>query len=122
MAGVILVVDDDVTLAASLRATLASENVTIEDAVDAASACALLDERRFCGLILDLVLEDSNGFEVLRYLERQKIAIPTIVVTRKLPAYVREMLAEEQVKLVFPKPVDPRLIGAVVLGMCGIAV
>lgn len=121
MAGAVLVVDDDVTLAASLRDTLASEDVTIEEAVDATSACALLDEQRFCGLVLDLVLEDSNGFEVLRYLERQKIAIPTIVVTQKLPAYVREMLAEEQVKLVFPKPVDPRLLGAVVLGMCGIA-
>lgn len=121
MAGVILVVDDDLTLAASLRAALTSEDVTIEEAADAASACALLDERRFCGLVLDLVLEDSNGFEVLRYLERQRIGIPTIVVTQKLPSYVREMLAEEQVKLVFPKPVDPRLLGAVVLGMCGIA-
>lgn len=121
MAGVILVVDDDLTLAASLRAALTSEDVTIEEAADAASACALLDERRFCGLVLDLVLEDSNGFEVLRYLERQRIGIPTIVVTQKLPSYVREMLAEEQVKLVFPKPVDPRLLSAVVLGMCGIA-
>ena len=121
MAGVILVVDDDVTLAASLRAALTSEEVTIEEAVDAASACALLDERRFCGLVLDLVLEDSNGFDVLRYLERQKIGIPTIVVTQKLPSYVREMLAEEHVKLVFPKPVDPRVLGAVLMGMCGIA-
>lgn len=121
MAGIILVVDDDVTLAASLRAMLAAEDVTIEEAVDATSACTLLDERRFCGLVLDLVLEDSNGFEVLRYLERQKIDIPTIVVTQKLSGYVQEMLAEEQVKLVFPKPVDPRLLGAVVLGMCGIA-
>ncbi|HEX6099302.1 MAG TPA: response regulator [Thermoanaerobaculia bacterium] len=121
MAGAVLVVDDDVTLAQSLRETLASEDVTIEGATDAATACALLDERRFCGLILDLVLEDSNGFEVLRYLERTRIAIPTIVVTQKLPSYVREMLTEEQVKLVFPKPVDPRLLGAVVMGMCGIA-
>jgi DNA-binding response OmpR family regulator len=121
MAGAVLVVDDDVSLAYSLRDALASDDVEIASAVDAATACALLDERRFCGLVLDLVLEDSNGFEVLRHLEQQGITIPTIVVTHKLPAYVREMLAEEQVKLVFPKPVEPRVLGAVVLGLCGIA-
>ena len=121
MAGSVLVVDDDLSLAGSLREALASDDVHIEVAVDAASACALLDERRFCGLVLDLVLEDSNGFEVLRHLERSGIDVPTIVVTQKLPSYVREMLAEEQVKLVFPKPVESRLLSAVVLGLCGIA-
>jgi two-component system, OmpR family, KDP operon response regulator KdpE len=121
MAGAVLVVDDDVGLAESLRLTLQSADVVIESAVDAARACALLDERRFCGLVLDLVLEDSSGFEVLRHLEREKITTPTIVVTQKLPAYVKEMLSDEQVKLVFPKPVDSRLLGAVVMGMCGIA-
>lgn len=121
MAGAVLVVDDDLSLAETLRRELAFDEVVIEAAVDASAACALLDERRFCGLVLDLVLEDSNGFEVLRHLERQRINIPTVVVTQKLPAYVKEMLSEEQVKLVFPKPVDPRLLGAVVMGMCGIA-
>ena len=121
MAGVVLVVDDDLSLADSLRSTLSTDDVQIEVAVDAQTACSMLDERRFCGLVLDLVLEDSNGFEVLQHLERNAINIPTIVVTQKLPAYVREMLAEEQVKLVFPKPVEPRLLGAVVLGLCGIS-
>ena len=120
MAGTVLVVDDDVTLAESLREALASEDVTIHSATDAAAASAMLDSQKYCGLVLDLVLEDSNGFEVLRHLERLKITIPTIVVSQKLPSYVREMLAEEQVKLVFPKPVDARLLSAVLMGMCGI--
>ena len=121
MAGAVLVVDDDVTLAESLREALASEDVTIHSATDAATASAMLDSQKYCGLVLDLVLEDSNGFEVLRHMERLKITSPTIVVSQKLPSYVREMLAEEQVKLVFPKPVDARLLGAVVMGMCGIS-
>lgn len=120
MAGSVLVVDDDLSLADALRETLASHDVVIEAATDAPGACALLDEQRFCGLVLDIVLENSNGFEVLRHMERKAITIPTIVVTQKLPSYVREMLAEEQVKLVFPKPVEPRVLGAVVLGLCGI--
>lgn len=120
MAGAVLVVDDDPTVAESLRVALAKEKVIIESAVDANGACSLLDEGRFCGLVLDLVLENSSGFEVLRHIQRSGNDIPTIVVTEKLPAYVREMLAEEQVKLVFPKPVDPRLLAAVVMGLCGI--
>lgn len=121
MAGVVLVVDDDVTLAEMLRTAVAGEDVVIEVAIDAATACALLDDRHFCGLVLDLVLEHGSGFDVLRHLHRKRVTIPTVVVTNKLPAYVREMLSEEQVKLVFPKPVDARLLGAVVMGMCGIA-
>jgi DNA-binding response OmpR family regulator len=121
MAGAVLVVDDDTSIADTLRRALATEEVVIDDAADAATACAMLDSGKYCGLVLDLILDDSNGFEVLRHLDRTKLSIPTIVVTQKLPMYVREMLREEQVKLVFPKPVDVRLLGAVVMGMCGIA-
>lgn len=81
----------------------------------------LLDSGRYCGLVLDLVLPDGSGFDVLRHIEKNGITVVTVVVTAKLPAYVLRMLEEEHVKLVFPKPVDPRLLGAVVLGMCGIA-
>lgn len=121
MAGSILVVDDDLTLAAALRDALIAHDIVIHEAADAPAACLLLEQQRYCGLVLDVVLDAGNGFDVLRHMARQKITVPTIVVTRKLPAYVREMLAEEQVKLVFPKPVDPRLLGAIVLGLCGIA-
>jgi DNA-binding response OmpR family regulator len=121
MAGAVLVVDDDPSLAVSLRNALASQDVVIDSATDAATAAALLDERRYCGLVLDLVLPDGSGFDVLRHIESKGIGVAIVVVTQKLPAYVREMLAEEQVKLVFAKPVDARLLGAVVLGMCGIA-
>jgi DNA-binding response OmpR family regulator len=81
----------------------------------------MLDRGSYCGLVLDLILPDGNGFDVLRHIEREQIRIAIVVVSAKLPGYVREMLDAEQVKLVFPKPVDARLLGAVVLGMCGIA-
>jgi len=119
MAGAVLVVDDDVALAETLRSALGHRGVVIEAAVDAASACVLLDERSFCGVVLDLVLEEG-GFDVLRHLNRTCATLPTIVVADELSASARGMLSDEQVKLVFAKPVDPRLLGAVVLGMCGI--
>jgi DNA-binding NtrC family response regulator len=116
----VLVVDDDPAVVLSLRNALAERGVVVEDAGDATSAARLLDAHTFCGLVLDLVLKNSSGFDVLRDLERRKLELPTVVVTEKLPNYVREMLTEEQVKLVFPKPVDTRLVAAVMFGLCGV--
>lgn len=119
VAGSVLIVDDDHTVVEALRSVLPAD-VEVASAADAATATALLDERRFCGLVLDLMLENSNGFDVLRHMESKDLAVPTVVITTKLPSYVREMLDEKQVKLVFPKPVEPRLLAAIVLGLCGV--
>ncbi|MDQ3280774.1 MAG: response regulator [Acidobacteriota bacterium] len=122
MAGSVLVVDDDQGVVEALRQVLAAHDVNLESAEDAAGANALLDSHEFCGMVLDLVLRTGSGFDVLHHISTKHINIPTVVVTNKLPSYVREMLDAEHVKLVFPKPVDPRLLGSIVLGLCGIAV
>lgn len=119
VAASVLIVDDDPSIVEALRRVL-PDNVEVASAVDAAGATALLDSHSFCGLVLDLVLVDSDGFEVLRHMETNKMTIPTVVVSGKLPTYLREMLNENQVKLVFPKPIEPRLLAAIVLGLCGI--
>lgn len=114
----VLIVDDDPSIVAMLRRVL-PDTVELTSAADASSATALLDSHRFCGLVLDLVLVDSDGFDVLRHMETNGITIPTVVISGKLPLYLREMLHEDQVKLVFPKPIEPRLLAAIVLGLCG---
>jgi CheY-like chemotaxis protein len=116
----VLVVDDDPTVAAGLRNELGAHEVQIATATDAPAAIAALDGKVFCGMILDLVLENGSGFDVLDHIAKKQLAIPIVVLTGKLPTYVREMLDAEHVKLVIPKPVEPRLLAAIVLGLCGI--
>jgi DNA-binding response OmpR family regulator len=116
----VLIVDDDPAIIQALSEELRRLDVHVEAAADARTACSLIDEHRFCGLVLDIVLENSDGFEVLRHLERTGTTLATVVITQKLPDYVREMLSEEQVKLVFPKPIEMRVLTAVILGLCGI--
>ena len=118
----VLLVEDDESLITHLRHALQGQPVIVETAADASTAIAKLDDgtKKFCGLVLDLVLEDGSGFDVLRHLDRQHLIIPTVVVTQKLPIYVREMLDERHVKLVLPKPVDVKLLATIVLGLCGI--
>lgn len=116
----VLVVEDDPSVVVALRDALSTHGVTVESASDAATANRLLGETRYCGLILDLVLErGGNGFDVLNHLTKANVNVPTIVVTAKLPEYVREMLDASRVKLVFPKPVDARLLAIVVVALCG---
>lgn len=117
--GAVLVVDDDLSLIDSLRLALVGHDIELVPALDAPNAIALLDQRRFCGLVLDLVLDHGSGLEVLRHLDEHDIDVPTIVVSGKLPSYLREMLDADRVKLVFPKPVEARLLATVVLGLCG---
>ena len=119
MAGSVLIVDDDPSVVESLRRVLPAD-VQISSAADAVTANALLDQHAFCGLVLDVVLRGSNGFDVLHHMQRKRMIVPTVVITGKLPQYMREMLDEDQVKLVCPKPIEPRLLAAVVLGLCGV--
>lgn len=117
-----LVVDDDATIANALRAALGNHAVSVTIAPDAATAKQLLGREQFCGIVLDLMLEGSNGRDVLDFLAAQHMNIPTVVVSRRLSPEVRESLDEEQVKLCYAKPIEPRLLATIVLSLCGIAV
>jgi DNA-binding response OmpR family regulator len=117
----LLIVDDDASLVARIRAELADYDLIVDAADDAETAAALLDRESYCGMVLDLVLATGSGFDVLHHLAATRLHVPTVVVTSKLPSYVREMLNADDVKLVFPKPVDPHLLATVVLGLCGIS-
>jgi DNA-binding response OmpR family regulator len=119
----VLVVDDDPSVAEALRHALQSEPITLDVATDVPTATRYLDERHYCGMILDLVLDSSgSGFDVLHHVRQRGTPLPTVIVSSKLPDYVREMLDDQHVKLVFPKPVEPKLLAAIVMGLCGIAV
>lgn len=122
MTSTVLVVDDDPSLAEALRHVLKSKPIAIESASDVTTATRLIDEQQYCGLVLDLILDGGNGFDVLRHLRDRNQPLPTVVVSSKLPAYVREMLDDQHVKLVFPKPVEPKLLGSIVMGLCGMTI
>lgn len=115
----VLVVDDDVTVAADLRGELGSQQMQVESVTDAPAAIAALEAKPYCGMILDLVLDNSSGFDVIDYVAKNNLQVPIVVLTGKLPTYVREMLSAEHVKLVIPKPVEPRLLASIVVGLCG---
>ena len=115
-----LLVDDDMSVGHSLLEAVAAFPVELEVAHEVGKALERLSSQSYRGLVLDLELPDGSGFDVLRFLSERQIHLPTIVITRKLPDYVRELLVADDIKLVLPKPIDSTLLASALLGLCGI--
>ena len=77
----LLVVDDDEGLRLLMADQLREEGYTVETAADSREAVARLDRRAPDLLVLDLKLPDAEGPELIARLQRDRAAVPFIVVT-----------------------------------------
>lgn len=76
----ILLLEDDAALGSGIRLALQSATVKIELCRTLAEARALISERSFSLLILDLNLPDGSGLELLSQI-RQTSSVPVILLT-----------------------------------------
>jgi DNA-binding response OmpR family regulator len=80
----ILIADDDSVICGGLSEALKDEGYETVTAENGEDALELLKARRFDLLLLDLKMPRINGFEVLKKLEDEKMAIKTVVLTGNL--------------------------------------
>ncbi|MBI3428882.1 MAG: response regulator transcription factor [Actinobacteria bacterium] len=79
----ILVIEDDPVLARNLVTTLTRCGFRAESVQDGQTGVEKLSTGRFDLALLDLMIPQLNGYEVLKALDRKSIAIPIIVVSAK---------------------------------------
>jgi two-component system OmpR family response regulator len=79
----ILVVEDETKLAALLRRGLQEENYAVDVAGTAEDAVWMGTETAYDAVILDVMLPDGNGFDVLRRMRAAKRWAPVIMLTAK---------------------------------------
>ena len=79
----ILVVDDEAVLAEMVSMALRYEGWTIATAADGAEALAAAQEERPDAVVLDVMLPDMSGLEVLRRLREQIPNLPVLLLTAK---------------------------------------
>jgi signal transduction histidine kinase/DNA-binding response OmpR family regulator len=81
----VLVVDDDSRSRDMLRRTLQKEGWTVAEAVDGREALSQLQRSRPALVLLDLMMPEMDGFEVLERMRHDKAwrDIPVIIVTAK---------------------------------------
>ncbi|CAN1644448.1 OmpR Response regulators consisting of a CheY-like receiver domain and a winged-helix DNA-binding domain [Candidatus Nanopelagicaceae bacterium] len=79
----ILVIEDDPALAKNLMSTLVRCGFKAEAVNDGKSAIEKIATGKFDLALLDLMIPQLNGYEVLKQIQRQGFSIPVIVVSAK---------------------------------------
>jgi DNA-binding response OmpR family regulator len=79
----ILVVDDEPAIVQVVRERLVLEGFVVRAAVDGTSALDAIEEYPLDLIVLDLMLPDLDGFEVLRQLRQSGCDLPVIILTAR---------------------------------------
>ena len=79
----ILIVDNEIEIRQLLRLHLQSAGMNAHEAGSGLDALAILKNYVIDLIILDLMMEDMNGWEVLRYMQDNHIGTPVIVLSAR---------------------------------------
>jgi two-component system phosphate regulon response regulator OmpR len=107
MSGRILIIDDDERLAAMLRSYLEGRGYSVEHSADGAAGLARLRNSRPDAVVLDVMLPDLDGFEVLRRI-RAGSQVPVVMLTARGEDTDRIVGLELGADDYLPKPFNPR--------------
>lgn len=77
----LLVADDEVNLAKALQAVLEDVGYNCDVCFDGNSAIRLISQEIYDGLILDIMMPEKNGYEVLNQIRKQKNDIPVLLLS-----------------------------------------
>ena len=103
----LLIIDDDRELCELVGELLRAEGFEVEAHHSGAGAVEQAASGRYALVILDVMLPEQNGFEILRAL-RQRSAVPVILLTARGEDVDRIVGLEIGADDYLPKPFNPR--------------
>jgi DNA-binding response OmpR family regulator len=112
-----LIVEDDPAIRRLVEKLLGRRNVEIDTAHNGREAVEKLRNGRYSVLVLDLMVPELNGFEVIEFIKREKLSVPVAVVSA-VSQQALTQLDLDVVKLVIAKPFDVDEFTKAVLGLC----
>lgn len=77
----LLIADDEENLAYALKAVLEDAGYNCDVCFDGKSAIHLVSQEIYDGLILDIMMPEKNGYEVLSIIRNKKIDIPILLLS-----------------------------------------
>src|SRR5919205_3720199 len=98
-----LIVEDDPAIRRLVEKLLTRQGVEIVTARDGREAIGHLRDNDFCVVVLDLMVPEVNGFELIDYIKREEKRVPVAVVSAGSQQALTE-LDLDVVKLVISKP------------------
>lgn len=112
-----LIVEDDPAIRRLVEKLLTRRHIEIDTAHDGREAVNKLTAGTYSVLILDLMVPEVNGFEVIEFLKRENMNIPVAVVSA-VSQQALTRLDLDIVKLVISKPFDVDEFTKGVLELC----
>lgn len=79
----ILVVDDEISIRMAIRTALKREGMRVTEASDGSIALKLLKEQKFSLIILDVMMENVGGYEVLQQMRGANDMTPVLMLSGK---------------------------------------
>jgi len=107
----ILIIDDDAELCALVTRFLSSEGFQIDRAADASQGILLALSGSYALIMLDVMMPDLNGFDVLRRI-RACSRTPVLMLTARGDTHDRILGLELGADDYLPKPYDPSELAA----------
>lgn len=112
----ILIVDDDRDVRNILGSVLGQRGLEVTVAATGNEAIAALTEKSFSVVILDLVMPDGDGFDVLGALGRtDPRSLPVVLVLTGAEKPIVDRLDPQRIHGIVRKPFDPNELGSLVV-------
>ena len=112
-----LIVEDDPAIRRLVEKLLSRRDMEIDTAHDGLTAVEKLRSRRYSVLILDLMVPELNGFEIIEFIKQENVKIPVAVVSA-VSQQALTRLDLDIVKLVISKPFDVDEFTKAVVALC----
>ena len=77
----VLLVEDEPRMADAIRRVLAAEHYTVDVARDGTEALGFVDQATYDVVVLDRLLPDMTGIDVLRAMRARRVATPVLMLT-----------------------------------------
>ncbi|MCM1221424.1 MAG: response regulator transcription factor [Lachnospiraceae bacterium] len=87
MSDKVLIVDDDPAICKLLEKVMHSNNLETTTAASGADALALINIHTYDIILLDIILGDMEGFEVIKKIRSQGIATPVMIISGRNEDY-----------------------------------
>lgn len=112
-----LIVEDDPAIRRLVEKLLTRHHVAIDTATDGKQAIEKLRAGSYSVIVLDLMVPEVNGFEVIEFMKREALSTPVAVVSA-VSQQALTKLDLDVVKLVISKPFDVDEFTRAILGLC----
>ncbi|HVT04892.1 MAG TPA: response regulator [Thermoanaerobaculia bacterium] len=102
----ILIIDDDPAIRRLISPLLINEGALVIEADNTIAALEMLDHHTFDATVLDLMMPDSSGFEVLQYLEKNSPRDKCVIVISAASESTLNSIESPVVHQIVRKPLD----------------